>query len=174
MSIFDNNMSKIIKLNAIFLNKCWISKQHNTMLQKVLFHNIKVLGCFSGMVCVRSIRGFPGTYGRSIPIMNHYTPYIRAYIYNHIYIHVLVHICYSSWSDVTYVRKQCTLEHEYLTFEHAIERLTSSATCERTKGSFLVITILNIQHLAVVFCILSNSHIITRCLFIRNFKCLMN
>ena len=35
------------------------SKQHKRMPQKVFHANIKALGYFLGMVCVRSIRDFP-------------------------------------------------------------------------------------------------------------------
>ena len=64
--------------------------------------------------------------------------------------------------------------HKYLTLEHVIEQLMSSAR-ELTKGTFNVITILNNHHLAVVLCILSlESYAITRCLLIRNYKHIMN
>ena len=42
------------------------SKQHNRMPQKVFHANIKALGYFLGMVCVRSIRDFPWISGRSL------------------------------------------------------------------------------------------------------------
>ena len=38
----------------------------------------------------------------------------------------------------------------------------------------MVTTILTNQHLAVVLCVPSYSHVITRCLLIRNYKCIVN
>ena len=45
------------------------SKQHKRMPQKVFHANIKALGCFLGMVCVRFIRGFP-----RFPVDPYYEP----------------------------------------------------------------------------------------------------
>ena len=45
------------------------SKQHKRMPQKVFHANIKALGYFLGMVCVRSIRGF-----REFPVDPYYEP----------------------------------------------------------------------------------------------------
>ena len=78
--------------------------------------------------------------------------------------YLLTHKRYSS--DVT-------LRSQAVYCRVVIERLTSSA-CKWTKGAFLVITFLNNQHLAVIFCILGWSHVITRHLLIRNCKYLMN
>ena len=45
------------------------SKQHNRMPQKVFHANIKALGYFLGMVCVRSIRDF-----HEFPVDPYYEP----------------------------------------------------------------------------------------------------
>ena len=50
---------------------CGASKQHKRLTQKVFHHNIKALGCFKGMVCVHSIRGFP-----EFPFNPYYEPLV--------------------------------------------------------------------------------------------------
>ena len=100
--IINNNNNKIEKWAYFIISeKSWnsmpflliiavASKQHKRMPQKVFHANMKALGYFLGMVCVRSIRGF-----REFPVDPYYEPLawfmIHIYIYIYIYIYTIIY-----------------------------------------------------------------------------------